>query len=62
MDSFLRKLATWGGLRKWVLGALLLGTWGCERGEVSYPSKTVSVICPWAAGGGTDRVSRFFAA
>jgi tripartite-type tricarboxylate transporter receptor subunit TctC len=26
------------------------------------PEKTVTVICPWAAGGGTDRVSRFFAA
>jgi len=26
-----------------------------------YPQKTVSVICPWAAGGGTDRLSRFMA-
>jgi tripartite-type tricarboxylate transporter receptor subunit TctC len=27
----------------------------------SYPSKTITVICPWAAGGGTDRLSRFMA-
>lgn len=26
-----------------------------------FPRKNLSVICPWAAGGGTDRVSRFFA-
>jgi tripartite-type tricarboxylate transporter receptor subunit TctC len=26
-----------------------------------YPHKTVTVICPWAAGGGTDRVARFWA-
>ncbi len=26
-----------------------------------FPSKNLTVICPWAAGGGTDRVSRFFA-
>ena len=27
----------------------------------SYPHKTVTIICPWSAGGGTDRVSRFWA-
>lgn len=27
----------------------------------NYPSQTVTVICPWAAGGGTDRLSRFMA-
>jgi tripartite-type tricarboxylate transporter receptor subunit TctC len=26
-----------------------------------YPTKTITVICPWKAGGGTDRVSRFLA-
>ena len=26
-----------------------------------YPAKTVTLVCPWAAGGGTDRVSRFWA-
>lgn len=26
-----------------------------------YPHKTVTVVCPWSAGGGTDRCSRFWA-
>lgn len=26
-----------------------------------YPDRTIVVICPWAAGGGTDRVARFLA-
>jgi tripartite-type tricarboxylate transporter receptor subunit TctC len=34
---------------------------GCrERGE--YPNRPVMLICPWSAGGGTDRVSRQVAA
>ncbi len=28
----------------------------------TYPSRNVSVICPWKPGGGTDRVARFWAA
>ncbi len=40
---------------------------GCDRQSNStqspgkYPSKTVTIICPWAPGGGTDRLSRFWA-
>ncbi len=38
---------------------------GCQKDPQaaidSYPSKTVSVVCPWSAGGGTDRCSRFWA-
>lgn len=26
-----------------------------------YPTKTVTIVCPWGAGGGTDRVARFLA-
>ncbi|PNR99585.1 twin-arginine translocation pathway signal protein [Petrotoga miotherma DSM 10691] len=29
--------------------------------SLDYPRKTVSIICPWGAGGGTDRVARFLA-
>ena len=29
--------------------------------SIDYPTKTVTLICPWAAGGGTDRLSRFMA-
>ncbi len=28
---------------------------------IDYPRKTVSVVCPWGAGGGTDRLARFLA-
>ncbi len=33
---------------------------GCSRAfdEANYPEKTITIICPWAAGGGTDQVSR----
>ena len=34
------------------------GTTGSPQG---YPRKTVTIICPWAPGGGTDRVARFWA-
>ncbi len=34
---------------------------GCSGQPRPYPHKTVTVICPWAPGGGTDRVSRFWA-
>lgn len=30
---------------------------GCSR-QAAYPSRPISLICPWSAGGGTDRVSR----
>lgn len=32
-----------------------------EREAAAYPTKAVSVVVPWAAGGGTDRVARFWA-
>ncbi|MEM1071037.1 MAG: tripartite tricarboxylate transporter substrate-binding protein [Planctomycetota bacterium] len=30
---------------------------GCDR-DNSFPSRPITLVCPWAAGGGTDRVSR----
>lgn len=30
---------------------------GCAR-QTSYPNRPISLICPWSAGGGTDRVAR----
>lgn len=29
--------------------------------SATYPSKTVTLICPWSPGGGTDRLTRFMA-
>jgi tripartite-type tricarboxylate transporter receptor subunit TctC len=42
-----------------LLATLTLAT-GCQR-DTSYPSRSATVICPWGAGGGTDRISRYFA-
>lgn len=43
------------------VGCLALGGCGQPADPSAYPSKTITIICPWSAGGGTDRVSRFFA-
>lgn len=42
------------GIAVTVLG---LGLAGCGR-NTEFPSRPITIICPWAAGGGTDRVSR----
>ena len=44
-------------LAKMVL--ILLAAWcsGCSPAK-EYPSRPITIVCPWAAGGGTDRVSR----
>lgn len=34
---------------------------GISSDPAEYPSQPLSMICPWAAGGGTDRLSRFLA-
>jgi tripartite-type tricarboxylate transporter receptor subunit TctC len=39
------------------MAALALGSIGC-RDEEHYPNRPISLVCPWSAGGGTDRVSR----
>ena len=40
---------------------LFVGLCGCRDAE-TYPNRPITLICPWAAGGGTDRVSRQMAA
>jgi tripartite-type tricarboxylate transporter receptor subunit TctC len=35
----------------------LLSLSGCTQ-DSSYPNRPITLVCPWAAGGGTDRVSR----
>ena len=43
------------------LGLLLSGCREGSRGASSYPNRSLNLIVPWAAGGGTDRVARFVA-
>lgn len=37
---------------------LTLGMLSCSRQEEEFPNRPVLLICPWTAGGGTDRVAR----
>lgn len=41
---------------------LILGGWISQvQAQAKYPSRPISFICPWGAGGGTDRVARMLA-
>ncbi len=60
---FMKWTATW----LLVVGMILSGV-GCGSsgessggGGATYPSRSITLVCPWAPGGGTDRVSRFLA-
>jgi tripartite-type tricarboxylate transporter receptor subunit TctC len=44
-------------VRRWVAIALVLAAAGCSRGR-QFPDAPILLVCPWAAGGGTDRVAR----
>jgi tripartite-type tricarboxylate transporter receptor subunit TctC len=40
---------------------LVLTLLGCGRSSKPYPNQAITIVCPWGAGGGTDRLSRFMA-
>src|SRR5512136_3105981 len=45
-----------------VLVVLGLGLLSSEAGaQTKYPSRPIQFVCPWGAGGGTDRVARMLA-
>ena len=55
-------------LRGGVAALIALVPFGCQPksntasgGSEAFPSKSGTVICPWAPGGGTDRLARFIA-
>lgn len=55
-----------GGPALATLVVMLIGVLACGcvpggSGGGEYPSRSITLICPWAPGGGTDRVSRFVA-
>jgi len=52
MKNFRRLLAT---------GAMLLGAMGSIAHAQSYPSRAISLVVPFAAGGPTDTIARIFA-
>src|SRR5215471_3446190 len=35
---------------------------GAQSGGAKYPSRNITMICPWAAGGGTDAILRALSA
>jgi tripartite-type tricarboxylate transporter receptor subunit TctC len=50
--------------RRTILQFIILaiaGCWATFGAAADYPTKTVTIVCPWSPGGGTDRVSRFWA-
>ena len=44
-----------------VIGVILVILLSTISVFAAYPTKSVTIICPWGAGGGTDRVARFLA-
>lgn len=54
---FIRSLALIGG----VLALIGCAPKSTPDASATYPSKTVTLICPWSPGGGTDRLTRFMA-
>lgn len=54
-------LTKFGAIVVLLVFALSFNIWAGGGRESVYPSRSVSVVVPWAAGGGTDRVARFWA-
>jgi tripartite-type tricarboxylate transporter receptor subunit TctC len=56
-------------MRRWTtlalivaMGTLALAAWpGPASAQAKYPNRPIQLICPWAAGGGTDRIARMVA-
>lgn len=51
----------WGWLALGVAATFLLGGALEAAAQAKYPNRPIQLICPWAAGGGTDRIARIVA-
>jgi tripartite-type tricarboxylate transporter receptor subunit TctC len=56
-----RKTTTLAMLLLSVLLVAAVAVPGCTPKQDEYPSKAITLVCPWGAGGGTDRVARYLA-
>ncbi len=44
-----------------VLSIVLGNIYAAAQAEEQFPTKPLTIVCPWSAGGGTDRTARFVA-
>jgi len=60
----MRKSLLYGVTLLLIIALLATFSFSCKKQEekkIEYPTKAVTIICPWAAGGGTDALARFMA-
>lgn len=44
-----------------IMTMVLGSVFAAAQAEAAFPTKPLTIVCPWAAGGGTDRIARFMA-
>lgn len=57
----MRRKSFWCGLMIVASVLILVGSTETSFAQAKFPSRPMSIICPWGAGGGTDTVARMLA-